>query len=196
MAKKGKSGGGRRLRIIAGEWRGRILTFPDNPGIRPTPDRVRETLFNWLQPTIAGVYCLDLFAGSGALGLEALSRGASHVDFVEREQKSARAIGEHLELLKSDRGEVFREDAFLFLEKRDLSPYNLIFLDPPFNKDMLEKVFLLLDRSVLSPKLRLYIEVEQGADELQIPSGWGVARKGDAGQVRYMLLEVKGREEP
>ncbi|MBC8520356.1 MAG: 16S rRNA (guanine(966)-N(2))-methyltransferase RsmD [Gammaproteobacteria bacterium] len=195
MVKKGKSRGGRRLRIVAGEWRGRTLSFPDNPGIRPTPDRVRETLFNWLQPTISGALCLDLFAGSGALGLEALSRGASHVDFVEFEQKSAQAIGEHLELLKSDRGEVFREDAFIFLEKRELSPYSLIFLDPPFNRDMLEKVFILLERSELSPKLQLYIETEQGVDELEIPSDWVVARKGKAGQVRYMLLESKGREE-
>ena len=195
MAKKGKSGGSRRLRVIAGEWRGRILTFPDNPGIRPTPDRVRETLFNWLQPTITGARCLDLFAGSGALGLEALSRGAAHVSFVEREHKSATAISGHLQLLKSEGGRVYREDAFHFLRRAELINYDLIFLDPPFSQGLLEKVLLLLEQSELSPRLQLYIEVEQELGDLQLPDGWEVARKGEAGQVRYMLLKPKVQEQ-
>ncbi len=173
---------------MAGEWRGRILTFPDRSGIRPTPDRVRETLFNWLQPTIVGAHCLDLFAGSGALGLEALSRGAAQVDFVERDRISTTAITNHLQLLNSAGGDVYTQDAFRFLQGSELTRYDLIFLDPPFGQGLLERAFLLLKQSKISPQLQLYVEIEHELDDLQMPEGWEVARSGGAGQVRYMLL--------
>ncbi|MBT4078984.1 MAG: 16S rRNA (guanine(966)-N(2))-methyltransferase RsmD, partial [Gammaproteobacteria bacterium] len=112
---RGKRGGSRKLRIIGGSWRGRNLLFAECPAIRPTPDRVRETLFNWLQGTIRGARCLDLFAGSGALGLEALSRGAAQVDFVEQDRSSAQSIQQHLELLQAEGGRVQRGDALRFL---------------------------------------------------------------------------------
>lgn len=185
----GRRGGSRKLRIIGGEWRGRVLTFPDHPGIRPTPDRVRETLFNWLQSTIRGVRCLDLFAGSGALGLEALSRGAAHVDFVERDRKSGQAIIEHLKLLGADRGAVQLRDGIRLLDRLDLSSYQLIFLDPPFGKGLLQQVVERLETADLSPSLQLYIEVEQEMDEVPLPQGWQVVRSGEAGQVRYLLAE-------
>jgi len=185
----GKQGGSRKLRVIGGEWRGRVLTFPDHPGIRPTPDRVRETLFNWLQPTIHGARCLDLFAGSGALGLEALSRGAAHVDFVERDRKSGQAIQEHLKLLKSDRGIVHLRDGLRLLDQLELSDYQLIFLDPPFGKGLLQQVVARLEKSELHPALQLYIEVERDMGEVSLPQRWQVVRSGEAGQVRYLLAE-------
>lgn len=187
---RGKKGGSRRLRIISGEWRGRILTFPDHPGIRPTPDRVRETLFNWLQPTITGARCLDLFAGSGALGLEALSRGAADVDFVERDRKSAAAIRGHLENLETERGHVVTGDALRFLQQSGLQKYDLIFLDPPFGQGLLERSLQQLEQSPVSDRLQLYIETERPLSDLSLPQGWGVTRSGEAGQVRYLLLSL------
>ncbi len=191
---RGKRGGSRRLRIISGEWRGRILTFPDHPGIRPTPDRVRETLFNWLQPTILGARCLDLFAGSGALGLEALSRGAAQVDFVERDRKSAAAIRGHLETLNTERGRIVAGDALHFLQQSDLQRYDLIFLDPPFGQGLLERALQLLGERPVSDRLQLYIETEQAVSDLPLPQGWGATRSGEAGQVRYMLLQNLGEK--
>jgi 16S rRNA (guanine966-N2)-methyltransferase len=186
---RGKRGGSRRLRIIAGAWRGRTLQFADHPAIRPTPDRVRETLFNWLQSTIRGACCLDLFAGSGALGLEALSRGAAQVDFVEQDRGSARAIQGHLQLLQAEGGQVQIRDAFRYLQQCDLSRYQLIFLDPPFGRGMLEQVVAVLQESTLHPDLQLYIELEKGGETIPLPDGWVVTRSGEAGQVRYLLAQ-------
>ncbi len=186
---RGKRGGSRKLRIIGGSWRGRQLTFADHPAIRPTPDRVRETLFNWLQSTIRGAYCLDLFAGSGALGLEALSRGAAQVDFVEQDRKSGQTIQQHLELLQSAEGRVHIGDAFRFLQQSDLSRYQLIFLDPPFGKGLLEQIIVQLQRSELNSALQLYVEVEKEIKQIPLLDGWLVTRSKEAGQVRYLLAE-------
>lgn len=186
---RGKRGGSRKLRIIGGEWRGRTLQFADHPAIRPTPDRVRETLFNWLQSTIHGSRCLDLFAGSGALGLEALSRGAAQVDFVEKDRKSGQTIQQHLELLHAEGGEVQIGDAFRVLQQSELSRYQILFLDPPFGRGLLEQVVERLQQSELDPALQLYIEVERAVKSVALPQGWSVARSGEAGQVRYLLAE-------
>ena len=189
---RGKRGGSRKLRIIGGSWRGRNLLFAECPAIRPTPDRVRETLFNWLQGTIRGARCLDLFAGSGALGLEALSRGAAQVDFVEQDRSSAQSIQQHLELLQAEGGRVQRGDALRFLGRVDLAAYDLIFLDPPFGKGVLEQVVAELQQATLAPELQLYIEVEKGLKTVPLPDGWEITRSGDAGQVRYLLAENRG----
>ncbi len=188
MSRKG--GGQRRLRIIGGRWRGRTLLFADHPAIRPTPDRVRETLFNWLQGRIRGSRCLDLFAGSGALGLEALSRGADWVDFVERDRRSASTIRTHLQQLGASRARVWQGDALEQLQRLDLSTVDLIFLDPPFGQGLAVELLQRLQPCSLAPGVQLYLEVESQLDlERVITPPWEVARTGTAGQVRYLLLQ-------
>ena len=127
------------VRIVGGEWRGRPLRFPEVAGIRPTPDRVRETLFNWLQQQVAGRRCLDLYAGSGALGLEALSRGAREVVFVDVEPAVVRHIGDTLRNLGCDRGRTVRADAAAFLAQ-PATPFDVVFLDPPFAAPVLPDI--------------------------------------------------------
>ncbi|HMI74705.1 MAG TPA: 16S rRNA (guanine(966)-N(2))-methyltransferase RsmD, partial [Steroidobacteraceae bacterium] len=133
------------VRIIGGIWRGRRVHFPDMPGLRPTPDRVRETLFNWLQHSLSGARCLDLFAGSGALGLEALSRGATEVVFVEQFPAASRTLQEQLVRLGAEgKGRVMEMGAARFL-RTPAKPFDVAFLDPPFGKDALAEYIPLLD---------------------------------------------------
>ena len=184
MAKKR---GGNQLRIIGGEWRGRKLGFPDVEGLRPTTDRVRETLFNWLAPVIHGARCLDLFAGSGALGLEALSRGAARVQFVDSDRSAVQSLKENLALLKDDRGQVIQGDALAFLQGEP-TPFDVVFLDPPFRQTLLQPCLeRLCEAGWLSEGGRLYIEVEQELGEPQLPEGWELVRSKKAGQVIYAL---------
>jgi 16S rRNA (guanine966-N2)-methyltransferase len=183
-----------QFRIIGGEWRGRRLKFPDVAAIRPTPDRVRETLFNWLQPTILGARCLDLFAGSGAVGLEALSRGAASVTFVEQDRQAAGVIRDHLQLLHGN-GEVVERDALSYLQQAALLPFDLIFLDPPFGNGLIARVNRLLsERGLLHQKTAIYLESEQpvGIDEL--PDGFILEREKWAGQVWYGLAKFNQSE--
>jgi len=155
--------------------------------IRPTPDRVRETLFNWLQGRIAGTRCLDLFAGSGALGLEALSRGASEVVFVESDAQAARCIAETLKTLKSERGRVLTLDAFEHL-RGPVQPYDVVFLDPPFASGALERACQQLAvRGWLAPAGRIYLELPADAGEPPLPAGWQLLRSKRAGEVGYHL---------
>ncbi len=180
------------LRIIGGEWRSRRVPFPDIEGLRPTPDRVRETLFNWLQNTTPGARCLDLFAGSGALGLEALSRGAASVTFVDQSPEVAKQLQNNLNTLKSQRGEVIATSAMTWLEGRqtDNEPrYDLVFLDPPFRKDMLPVICELLEsKNLLADNAVIYIEAESEIKQLLLPSNWQPHREKTAGQVTYRLL--------
>lgn len=174
------------FRIIGGEWRGRRLNFPPDSGVRPTPDRVRETLFNWLQPVVRNARCLDLFAGSGALGLEALSRGAGGVTFVERSPEVAKSIRAQLTLLGVS-AQVFDLDAFAFLS-RNTDTFDIVFLDPPFGEDLLPKAFgALLDSDALRTGARVYVEAGRGETEAALPAGWCLARHGNAGRVAYGL---------
>lgn len=180
----GRSG---QLRIIGGRWRGRRLRFPPIEGLRPTPDRVRETLFNWLAPYIYGARCLDLFAGSGALGIEALSRGAREVVFVERHPAAARQLHQNLILLGGEEPRVKQADALIWLNRQG-RPFDVILLDPPFGRGLLEPVGHALERGGwLAP--RAYIYLESGLDEksLNIPTNWEVVREKTAGQVLYRL---------
>lgn len=180
------------LRIIGGEWRSRKLTFPEVEGLRPTPDRVRETLFNWLQNVTPGARCLDLFAGSGALGLEALSRGAESVTFIDQSPEAVRCLRSNLELLKSPRGEVVSGSALGWLESRQTdfeARYDLIFLDPPFRKGWLEPICQQLEsKNLLADNAAIYIEAESELTQLPVPENWREHRCKVAGQVTYRLF--------
>jgi len=184
-----RGGAERVLRIISGTWRGRRLRFPPSPAIRPTPDRVRETLFNWLAGAVIGARCLDLFAGSGALGLEALSRGAQHVTFVEHERTAARAIEACLTQWDRDRRcswRVVSRDALTFLAAAD-GPFDIVFLDPPFGSGTLGPVTARLeDGGWLAPGARIYVECH-AADVPPVPKAWVPARTKRSGQVGYHL---------
>lgn len=182
-----RPGGSNTLRIIGGEWRGRKLRFADGEGLRPTTDRVRETLFNWLQPIIAGSRCLDLFSGSGALGLEALSRGAAEVIFIDTNPKAIAALKENLALLKADNATVIRGDALAYLQ-RDARPFDVVFLDPPFRRDLLQPALQqLASGGWLAQGARIYIELESELDDPQLPEGWELLRSKRAGQAAYHL---------
>jgi 16S rRNA (guanine966-N2)-methyltransferase len=179
----------RLLRIIGGTWRGRRLRFPASVEIRPTPDRVRETLFNWLGQRVSGARCLDLFAGSGALGLEALSRGAAYVQFVERDAAAVRQLGSLLDEWGARNASVRRADALRFLAGR-AEPFDLVFLDPPFNADLIGKSAEGLDhRGWLASRALIYVECAARAGLPPLPHGWALLKTKQAGEVGYHLLE-------
>lgn len=180
-----------KLRIIGGRWRGVPVTFPSLPALRPSPDRVRETLFNWLQPVILGARCLDLFAGSGALGLEALSRGASHVDFVDSEPLIGRHLQETLRRLKTADGAVHTAEALRFLERPAATGYDIVFLDPPYASDLLPTICARLAQGGwLAREALIYLECPADRPLPELPAGWQVRRSKRAGQVGYHLLRA------
>lgn len=176
------------LRIIGGEWRSRKLAFPDNPQLRPTPDRVRETLFNWLQNDIYQARCLDLFAGSGALGFEALSRGAAHCVFVESHGPSLQKIKENIQLLKTDKASVSGMDALGYL-KETTEKFDLVFLDPPFDSNLwLPVLDMMNQRQLLNARARVYVESPAKQTHLALSDPWQILRDKTAGDVRYQLI--------
>lgn len=174
-----------RVRIVGGEWRSRWLQFPAVPGLRPTPDRVRETLFNWLGQDLTGRICLDLFAGSGALGLEAASRGAALAVLVERDPRVYRALEANVRTLAADRVQLVRADALEFLAA-DTRAYDVVFLDPPYAA---REQGALLDavRARLAPDARVYLEASAFAPP---PAPWEILRQTRAGAVHCQLLRV------
>lgn len=173
------------LRIIGGAWRSRIVEFAVGEGVRPTPDRVRQTVFDWLAPRIEGARVLDLFAGSGALGLEALSRGAAHAVFVEQGRAQVAALRAALAKLEaSDRAQVLEGDALRWLTRADR--FDIVFLDPPYASDLLASVLPLL-ASALKPDARVYLEWP-GATRPELPEGYAWLREKKAGQVSCGLL--------
>ncbi|MEM8561186.1 MAG: 16S rRNA (guanine(966)-N(2))-methyltransferase RsmD [Pseudomonadota bacterium] len=178
------------LRIIGGKWRGRKLLFNPEINLRPTPDRVRETLFNWLSPEINGARCLDLFAGSGALGLEALSRGAISCDFVDSSAAAVAQIQQHLRVLLNEPSMVCQTMvAERFLSKAEL-PYDIVFLDPPFDLELLEPACSQLHHNRLITEGGLvYAESHINSAELVVPCNWGLLRDKCAGEVRYRLFQ-------
>ena len=185
------------VRIIGGGWRGRRVSFPDLPGLRPTPDRVRETLFNWLQHSIVGARCLDLFAGSGALGLEALSRGAQSVVFVEQAQAAARGLVAVLDHLGGTRkASVMEMGAARYLRSRptETEPFDVVFLDPPFGRDALTEFVPLLDAGDWV-KLGgvVYLECEKASGPPTLPAHWELLKSKSAGEVGYHLARVTDR---
>lgn len=175
------------VRIISGQWRGRKLPVRDVEGLRPTTDRVKETIFNWLAPHVRGTRCLDLFAGSGGLGLEALSRYASHVTLVERDRAAAEQLRSNLALLGQPAAEVVESDALHWLQGA-ARPYDLVFLDPPFRKDLLPAVCTLLEQNGwLADDALIYLEREKEAEAPALPPSWQLIKDKQAGQVCYQL---------
>ncbi len=184
------------LRIVGGAWRGRRVHFPDSPGLRPTPDRVRETLFNWLQFSVAGTRCLDLFAGSGALGLEALSRGARAVVFVDEAAAVSHTLREELERLGgSAKAQVVHASAVRYLATPG-EPYDLVFLDPPFGQGALPQyVELIASGGWIKDDGWVYLEGERQAGAPPLPAGWELLKSKSAGEVGYHLARVRSRLE-
>lgn len=177
------------VRIIAGKWRGRRLPVPAIEGLRPTPDRVRETLFNWLAPFIVDTVCLDLFAGTGALGMEALSRGAKKVVFVDQSPVVVQKLKDTLAMLQCADGEVYCKALPAPLAPA-MTPFNLVFLDPPYQSDLLFKTTAFLeDNHYLAPGAYIYLEASALILDNQLPSSWHIIKSQKAGNVFYHLAK-------
>ncbi|MFY0989338.1 16S rRNA (guanine(966)-N(2))-methyltransferase RsmD [Halomonas sp. C05BenzN] len=189
-----RSGHG-KLRIIGGDFRRRLLPIPESPGLRPTPDRVRETLFNWLTTVTPGARALDLFAGTGALGLEALSRGARQACLVERDARIARQLRDNLATLGvEERARVVTADVLAFLEG-DPTPFSLVFLDPPFRQGLAEPCCAALERGWLAEDAVIYLETESER-EPRVPAGWQLHREVRAGDTTGRLYRRRGNGSP
>jgi len=182
-----------QLRITGGEFGSRRLHLPDAKGLRPTADRVRETLFNWLQGELTGAKALDLYAGSGALGFEALSRGAAHVTFVEKTRNVADQLRENIELLNcQSKAGVVNTAAERFLSQTE-SAFDVVFLDPPFADGLLGKAIQTLEeKALLSPQAWVYLEQDSAHDWPDMPENWAIHREGDAGQAAFRLMKRNG----
>ena len=180
-----------KLRIIGGTWRSRLLNFPQRTGLRPTPDRVRETLFNWLQPWLPGAECLDLFAGSGALGIESLSRGAGSVVLVESDAVTAQALRANLDLLAAHAAELVCTDALTFLQGATRS-FDIVFLDPPYQGGLLAECCAHLEAGGwVRPHGLIYLEAASDQSP-PLPAAWTLLRSKRAGQVGYYLAQNTG----
>lgn len=183
------------IRIIGGRFRSRKLRFPNAEGLRPTPDRVRETLFNWLRDVIEGSRCLDLYAGSGALGFEACSRGAKGTVMVDAHPGVARALRENCALLDAPEIRVIAQNARDYL-KGPVEPFDVVFLDPPFRKGWLASATSRLESGGwLSREAFVYVEAEREFDFSVLPSAWQVLRQGVAGDVAYRLYRREPRDQ-
>ena len=179
-----------QLRIIGGQWRSRKLSFTAIEGLRPTQDSVRETLFNWLMYDVEGVNCLDLFAGSGALGLEALSRGAKHVQFIEKSQTAARQLNQHLLTLDCSRGNVKNTDALNYLSTPVKEAFDVIFVDPPFNQDLLIPCCeLLTQQGYCQTDTFIYVEAEPNVDLSKLPEQWHVIKDKSQSSKHIVLYQ-------
>lgn len=195
--KKPTSGGSGQIRIIGGQWRGRKLPVPDSPGLRPTTDRVRETLFNWLAPSMVDARCLDCFAGSGALGLEALSRYAASTTLLEMERHVAQQLQKNLATLKAEYGKVVNTNTLTYLNQSG-TPHDVVFVDPPFRKGLLEETLNLLEvNGWLADSALIYVESEVENGMPPVPANWELHREKIAGQVAYRLYhrEVQGEKD-
>lgn len=177
------------LRIIGGKWRGRKIAFPSIEGLRPTHDRIRETLFNWLMHDIVDANCLDLFAGSGALGFEALSRGANSVTFVERDARAGRFLNETAAFLDTKAAHIvqqaYQEINVVLLNR----PFDIVFLDPPFDQGLLrDAIAWLMQNGILSAYAKIYIEVEKDGLEVNMPDNWQCSRHKSTSTLDYYLF--------
>jgi 16S rRNA (guanine966-N2)-methyltransferase len=176
------------IRLISGQWRGRKLPVHDVEGLRPTTDRVKETLFNWLAAEVRDTRCLDVFAGSGSLGFEALSRYASYVMMIEQEPKAARQLQANLQTLQCTQAQVVCRDALQVLQAECTEPFELVFLDPPFRKELLSQAIPLLEQQGwLANRALIYLEREIEGIAPVIPANWQLIKDKQAGQVCYQL---------
>ena len=196
MAKSANTGNKKapagRLRIVAGNWRSRLLEIADVPGLRPTSERVRETLFNWLAPRIEGARCLDLFAGTGALGLEALSRGARSVVFVERARAAAKVLEKNVRTLDASAAEVHQGDALEYLKTAEPTSFDVVFVDPPFAAGLLEEACKSIENAgILAAGGLVYLEQDRAHPQPALPAGWVTLKDKTAGQVRYSLIRTE-----
>ncbi len=203
-----------KIRIIGGQWRSRLIDLIEDPGLRPTPDRVRETLFNWLSPVIEGARCLDLFAGSGALSFEALSRGASEVLCVEQARALITQIQCTAQLLQAAQLQIIHADAMKWLKAKQnhtklhqstqsnatleqnttalgpkIAPFDIIFLDPPYHLNLLPSCFALLEQGWLKPQAHIYFEHDQAINPEDLPKSWRLLHQKKAGYVHYGLVQ-------
>ncbi len=179
------------IRIIAGCHRGRKLPVLLVEGLRPTTDRVKETVFNWLMPYISDANCLDCFAGSGGLGFEAVSRGAKHVTMLELNKAAAKQLQQNAQLLKANNTTIANTDTLAFLQQPP-EPFDLVFLDPPFRKSFVGQVATLLNQGWLADKALIYIEMEvnEGSEVQELPNNWQLLKEKVAGQVAYRLFQI------
>lgn len=185
MSRQIKAG---KLRIIGGEWRSRILPVVDLAGLRPTTDRVRETLFNWLQNDVPGARCIDLFAGSGALGFEAASRGATSVLMLELQNQAVKTLSDNIQALKAENIKLLQQDAIRWLKSASVDKFDVVFLDPPFDSDYLAQACELLEQQQhLSEFACIYIEMDSKQSLPDLPASWTLVRQKKAGQVSYYL---------
>ena len=181
-----------QLRIVAGNWRSRLLQIADVPGLRPTSERIRETLFNWLAPRIPGAKCLDLCAGTGALGIEALSRGASRVVFVEYSGVAAKTLEANIASLGASDIEILNLDARQYLGGASVEQFDIVFLDPPFAAALHDELCRLLsEQNWLAADARIYIEMDRDQPGDYLPSSWRVLKDKTAGKVRYLLAATE-----
>lgn len=181
-----------KLRIIGGKWRSRQIVFDDAPGLRPTPSRVRETLFNWLQVDVANSRCLDLYAGSGALGFEAASRGAKRVVQVESNAKACQRLRDNIAALAASQVVIAPRDVARFLQESAES-FDLVFLDPPFGENRVASTCLSLEkRGWLADHAKIYVEAERHLSLENMPPNWRLLKNKTAGQVGFYLFQRQG----
>ncbi|RDE83190.1 16S rRNA (guanine(966)-N(2))-methyltransferase RsmD [Haemophilus parahaemolyticus] len=180
------------VRVIAGLWRGRKLSVLNAEGLRPTTDRVKETLFNWLMMDVANARCLDCFAGSGSLGIEALSRQAQAVVFLEKFANAAKQLKKNLASLKTDKGTVINTDTLTYLsQKNSTEPFEIIFIDPPFHHNFVPQVLTLLQQNNwLAENALIYVETEKNHPPLLLAKNWQVIKEKSAGMVTSRLIQV------
>ena len=185
------------VRIISGKYKSRKIIFPDRPGIRPTGNRIRESLFNWIQADIVNSRCLDLFSGSGALGIEALSRGAKMTTFIESDFETANYLENNLQTLNAANGMVVRANAISWLEsQKNIEPFEFVFLDPPFKKNLLlDSISLLESNYMITDNGKIYIETEVENNLRQLPPNWRLRQKKQAGRVSYCLYNRIDKKE-
>ncbi|MGB0361155.1 MAG: 16S rRNA (guanine(966)-N(2))-methyltransferase RsmD [Endozoicomonas sp.] len=177
-----------QLRIIAGQWRSRKVPVADTPGLRPTSDRIRETVFNWLSMITPHAKVLDVFSGTGALSLEALSRGAHAATLLEKNSVAANMLKNNLSLLKASKAQVIETDSLSWLSCKAGAPYDLIFLDPPFRMNLLQPACALLEENgYLHENSYIYIEVEKELNPMPVPANWQVEKSKTTGQVTFSL---------
>jgi 16S rRNA (guanine966-N2)-methyltransferase len=186
-----RSGDSNRIRIIGGQHRGRKISFPDAQGLRPTADRIRETLFNWLSPTITGARCLDLFAGSGVLGFEAASRGANRVVMIEKNRKVIDQLCRNREVLGLEQVEVIHADALNWMDENN-DRFDVVFADPPFSRQMLPSILQALRLNhTLAPDAAIYIESDVADPFPTLPTEMTFRQQKRAGQVLYGLIQFQ-----